>query len=578
MMKSVVGVLVLATFLAAGVAPAWAKEAQPAVTGAAASTARNASSFPASWLGRWKGEVEVLGAGPAAPKFTKELVIARTEAPDRFTWTIIYDGASGRQERPYTLVVKDSAAGLYEIDENNGIVLPARLLGGVMHTAFVVQGTRITTREEVLGAGSGDERMVFELATFSEAQPIKTGGGEVPEVLAWSPTTVQRATMRRVVEGGAAAPTGNSTLAAGEKPQPSAAATSPAATPAPAGRDALAASSTAWKRFATEAYRGKQDDVLFISPSTGWYVNGAGKIFKTTDSGATWTQKVKMDGTYFRCIAFVDEKLGFAGNIGPGYFPNVSDTVPLYKTEDGGETWNAVTTLEGPPVVGLCALEVVRVPFVNAGSLEYRTRIVGVGRVGGPTAMVTSDDLGRTWQRVTLPESCAMAFDVHFFDLEHGVVAAASSADVAESRAMILTTSDGGKTWTEAYRGSRPFELTWKISFPTRDVGYVTIQSYNPDTAASARYIAKTTDGGRTWAEVPLVDDHRVRQFGVAFIDENRGWIGAMPGGFETTDGGRTWLRADFGNAVNKIRVLRTDSGTHLHAIGVNVSTLEIPK
>jgi hypothetical protein len=132
-----------------------------------------------------------------------------------------------------------------------------------------------------------------------------------------------------------------------------------------------------------------------------------------------------------------------------------------------------------------------------------------------------------------------------------------------------------GATWTRAWEGSRPFELTWKISFPTRQVGYVTIQSYNPDKSASARFVAKTTDGGKTWSEIPLVDDHAVRQFGVAFLDENTGWVGAMPGGFETRDGGQTWTRVQMGNAVNTIRVMKDEAGKPVgYAIGVDVYKL----
>lgn len=337
------------------------------------------------------------------------------------------------------------------------------------------------------------------------------------------------------------------------------------------------AAGPAWTKLPTEKYPGKQDDIFFISPTTGWYVNGAGKIFKTTDAGQTWAAQVTKPGTYFRCIAFVDEKVGVAGNIGPGYFPNVSDTTPLYRTEDGGATWQPVASIEGPPVTGLCALEVLREKFVNAGNLDERVRIYATGRVGGPTAFLFSDDLGKTWSQRPLPPEAAMAFDVHFFDRNHGVLAAGSSADVTQANALILTTADSGATWKKAYQSDRPYEITWKISFPTRQTGYVTIQSYNPDPAASKRFIAKTTDGGATWAEVPLIDDAKVRQFGVAFIDENTGWVGAMPHGFHTADGGATWSKADFGNAVNKIRVLDTSEGPLLHAIGVEAHRLLVP-
>ncbi|MCA3700004.1 MAG: hypothetical protein IOB84_09485, partial [Brevundimonas sp.] len=115
------------------------------------------------------------------------------------------------------------------------------------------------------------------------------------------------------------------------------------------------------------------------------------------------------------------------------------------------------------------------------------------------------------------------------------------------------------------------------MSFPTETTGYVTVQSYTPDTTVSGRVFAKTTDGGQTWTEMPLIDNAAVREFGVGFIDENRGWIGAVPNGFATTDGGTTWTPVQMGNAVNKIRVVRHAFGTAVFAIGVEVHRLDLP-
>jgi photosystem II stability/assembly factor-like uncharacterized protein len=197
--------------------------------------------------------------------------------------------------------------------------------------------------------------------------------------------------------------------------------------------------------------------------------------------------------------------------------------------------------------------------------------------VGSPAAMIVSDDLGKTWQNISIADHTAMAFDVHFFDRNHGLIAGASDADVTKSNARIIATDDGGRTWRTVYQSDRPYELTWKISFPTRDVGYVTVQSYDADPAATTRVVAKTTDGGRTWSEVPLSNDPRVRAFGIGFVDELRGWVGAMPNGFATTDGGRTWTPTNFGNAVNKIRLLRHGDTVHAFAIGVNVAKTQLP-
>lgn len=505
-------------------------------------------AFPQSWIGHWSGEAANCDGVGQDSAFRMELIVSPTEKSDRYGWTIIYDGAMGRQERKYALLVRDAAKGEYAIDEGDGIIIDARCLRGALYTQFAVGGSRITTcmRFESSGGGVAD-RLSVEMLTVDENRARESASRDAATaVRSWMPRSLQSAVLRRVAVG------------------------------APASAPASAAST--WRKLETEKYPGKQDDIYFVNPRLGWYVNGAGKIFKTDDGGASWKQVLHKPGTYFRCIAFVDERVGFAGNIGPGYFPNVSDDTPLYRTEDGGETWSAVTTIDGPPVVGLCALEVLRERFVNAGNLDTRTRVYGVGRVGGPTAMIFSDDLGKSWKQIDIREQAAMAFDVHFFDRDNGIIAASTDKDVSKSHALILTTSDGGKTWKRAYESQRPFELTWKIAFPSRNVGYVTVQSYNPDPTIAARYVAKTTDGGGTWSEIPLIEDAKVREFGVAFADENTGWIGAMPGGFETTDGGKTWSRINFGNAVNKIRLLQTDDGLVGYAIGVDVYKLERPR
>jgi photosystem II stability/assembly factor-like uncharacterized protein/pimeloyl-ACP methyl ester carboxylesterase len=332
-----------------------------------------------------------------------------------------------------------------------------------------------------------------------------------------------------------------------------------------------------WKKLPTEPYPGKQDDIFFVNPEIGWYGNGAGKVFSTTDGGTTWTKVWENPGTFVRCLAFFDANVGVLGNIGPGSFPNVTDILPLYRTVNGGVTWKPVTAIEGNPVVGLCAFDIVSVPFINDGHVEHRPRIIGVGRLGGPAAFVWSDDLGASWQQGSLPAVAAMAFDVKFLDEKRGFIASATNADVAESRALILATEDGGDSWNEVYRSSRPFEVTWKLSFPTDAIGYCTVQSYDPEPNASRRFVAKTIDGGRSWTEMLLVDDHRVREFGIAFVDADTGWVGAMPHGFETTDGGTTWRKASFGNAVNKIRLVDADDGVTGYAIGVDVHKLHRP-
>lgn len=326
-----------------------------------------------------------------------------------------------------------------------------------------------------------------------------------------------------------------------------------------------------WYKLNTTRYPGKQDDITFINEKEGWYVNGLGSIYHTKDGGESWEKLLEKKGTFFRCIAFIDSLTGFAGTVGTDYFPNVTDTIPLYGTIDGGKTWNPVS-YAGPYVKGLCAIDVVREQYINHGTIDYKIHVYAVGRVGSPANMMVSHDAGVSWKSYSMNENCKMLFDIKMFDKNNGIVCAASNEQIEESNALILKTSDGGKTWKKVYQSTRPFETTWKASFPTRQIGYVTLQSYNPDPNVKQQRVAKTTDGGNTWQEINLVEDAAAREFGVGFIDENHGFVGTMNQGYETKDGGKNWLPVNLGRACNKIRIYKSTNGNvYGYAIGVDV-------
>ncbi|MCC7137515.1 MAG: hypothetical protein IT460_03700 [Planctomycetes bacterium] len=167
-------------------------DAPPALPAAPAAPVPAPGAFPAAWAGHWKGPARIVG-GASETAFAMELVVAPTDDPARWTWTIVYDGAAGRQTRPYTLVVTDAAAGRYEVDEGGGVRIAHRLLDGALWSHFEVGGTRLTTRERVEGAGTPDERLTVEIVTArASAEPGARG------VTSFPVGTLQTATLRRV--------------------------------------------------------------------------------------------------------------------------------------------------------------------------------------------------------------------------------------------------------------------------------------------------------------------------------------------------------------------------------------------
>lgn len=341
-----------------------------------------------------------------------------------------------------------------------------------------------------------------------------------------------------------------------------------------------------WQVSPSEPFRGKQDDLYFVTPKRGFYGNGDGKIFRTDDGGASWQKLLEQKGTFVRSIGFLDEQHGFAGNLGPDAFPGVTDTTLLYRTDDGGATWKPVALPDTDGARGVCAIDILAVDAVNAGHRLHKQLVHVGGRVGGPASLFRSDDGGETWSRLALPQQIAMILDVHFLDPSTGFLFAGSDPDVTKSHGLIARTQDAGRTWKIVYESQRPFELMWKGAFPTREIGYATLQNYSAEAAADPaagvtadphRFVVKTEDGGATWRELPMVSDPAVQELGIGFVDARHGWVGAMPTGFETTDGGATWKPVTtMPKATNKLRIVRDGDRAEIWAIGLDVRHLSM--
>lgn len=331
-----------------------------------------------------------------------------------------------------------------------------------------------------------------------------------------------------------------------------------------------------WRKLPTEPYKGKQDDIAFVDADHGWYGNGQGKLYRTSDGGESWSKVWAQGGTFIRALGFADRQVGYLGNIGTDYYPGVTDHNPLYRTRDGGVNWEPVKADGIERVAGICGIDVLPVRRIFQGEMRTAHVITAAGRVGGPAMMLRSDDDGENWRVIDLSQHAGMILDVKFHDPRNGFVCASGRSDTGEGEALILATRDAGASWHPVWRSGRKLENCWKMNWPSRMVGYATVQSYD-NAAGNHRVVIKTVNGGRTWRELPLAKIDKLQQFGIGFASERLGWVGTSIGGFETRDGGRTWRTVAMGRHVNKIRVLRrADGGLRLFAIGSEVHRLDL--
>jgi len=159
--------------------------------------AQDSQSFPASWVGKWSGELVIYNAKGKAQAIPMEVNIQPIPGTRKYDWVTIYGNDTLAGKRPYTLIEKDATLGHYAIDENNNIILDAYLLGGKLFNSFEVEGQLLLCTYDLQG-----QSLVFEVIA-GPAKPISvTGGGEageekIPEVKSFSIGVLQRAVLKK---------------------------------------------------------------------------------------------------------------------------------------------------------------------------------------------------------------------------------------------------------------------------------------------------------------------------------------------------------------------------------------------
>lgn len=297
-----------------------------------------------------------------------------------------------------------------------------------------------------------------------------------------------------------------------------------------------------WTQFANSpSSTTRHDDIYMLNSSTGWTARGRGGIFKTTDGGQTWVQKLNKTDTHFRCISFLNASHGFAGNLGPGsYDASVTETNVLFETFDGGETWTNHPGFVEQGMLGVCTFNVLDSQTISAG-----------GRVRGPAYFIRSTDGGTNWSVTNLTAAGIMGgiMDTYFKDATNGFVVGMDTGTFAVScgstyYGRIARTTNGGASWFPVATTTIPCCYFWKMSWPSPQVGYVSLQqNVTSDTNLNNTLIYyKTTDGGVTWTSngVPYA---AISPTIVTSVD---GFIGRVSGSSLRTKGGRAvprWQR-----------------------------------
>ena len=303
----------------------------------------------------------------------------------------------------------------------------------------------------------------------------------------------------------------------------------------------------------------------FLDATHAWVVlsdSGGLVVVRTADGGRTWQRGTSLPAK-FEAPSSIDVLDGEHGwlLVSTGSPFRDPQWPSLYATSDGGMHWSLVNAHAGARTEpsGLVPGESqVRFTSPSTGWMTvglYQAQADGSTTLQRNVLVVTRDG-GRTWLDATLPVQPGpgpfSVIDLPTFFGDRGITAVHEVGNEPTPRnAVLLTTSDGGVTWTAH---PTAWQTVGEIQFVDADHGFALAGPSSlflkQRPSAVPLPLFRTADGGATWiavhADLDLITADGKRLNDIQFVDRNVGyaslWSSQGPAQlFRTEDGGTTW-------------------------------------
>lgn len=323
---------------------------------------------------------------------------------------------------------------------------------------------------------------------------------------------------------------------------------------------------------------GQEDlrSLQFVDESEGWAVGIGNGLYKTSDGGETWERVMIADsiGMSVSKLYFVNQSVGWV--VLAGEDKNASDhrvsTIKITKTSDGGKTWNVQFTDEG--------VRISRMKFVD----EQNGWAVGMRPYGNNPRqdahfVVYTKDSGKTWTDTSQQVNQLVADDRGFVMDDITDIHSTSSSNVTllSLRGKIFGTTNGGAAWSQvdAIESEPNQTCICRIGTTVSGRRWVAGGTYAVEGIWGVLLVRRDdTSWVRSrlqsvyFADVLNLSEHEYLASGSVPIDNGRSQIGNMSEGviLYSSDDGQNWAIIYRNEKVETIRELAAFDSNHIWA------------
>ncbi|MEK6323730.1 MAG: glycosyl hydrolase [Acidobacteriota bacterium] len=236
-------------------------------------------------------------------------------------------------------------------------------------------------------------------------------------------------------------------------------------------------------------------ETVWVGTGESWTRNsvsvGTG-LYKTTDAGESWKLMGLEDSERIAQIVIDPKNSDVVYVAATGHLWNSNDQRGVYKTTDGGKTWNRVLFVDKDTGCADLAIDPQEPSIVYASMWQFRRKPYFFTSGGPGSGLYKSTDAGKTWKKLAsgLPDG----------ELGRIAIGVAPSrpnrvyAVVEAKKSGVYRSDDMGETWTRVSTAQsavgRPFYFARVVVDP-KDYNRL----YKPDFSLSV-----STDGGESFA------------------------------------------------------------------------------